>query len=83
LSSPNEIRAALAAGDFRRAALLFERHGAALCAALRAGRVDAAAIEEARSLLAEALAARAHLQNRLENLRAHTYVAGAYSAATR
>jgi hypothetical protein len=82
MSLPNEIRAALAAGDFRGAALLFERHSAAVCAALQAGRVEAAAMEELRSLLAEALAARAHLRNRLENLRAHTYAAGAYCAAT-
>ena len=81
MSTPKEIRAALAAGDFRRATQLFERHGAAVCAAFQAGRVDAAAIEEGRSLLAEALAARAHLQKRLDNLRAHTYVAGAYGGA--
>jgi hypothetical protein len=72
MSTPGAIRDALAREDFAAAAHFFERfvHGAA----------DPAALAEARSLLALALAARAHLQHRLDSLRSRRYVTHAYAS---
>lgn len=74
MSTPESIRAALAAENFGEAARLFDQFAQGPC--------DIAAVDEARNLLASALAARAHLKGRLDGLRARVYVAGAYSTVT-
>ncbi len=77
-SLPQQIRAALAAGDFVGAARRYEEHVFQLRVAVQARTCDAAAIEEARGLLLAAQAARDRLRDRLQDLQTRTYVAGAY-----
>jgi hypothetical protein len=77
-SLPQQIRAAISAGDFTRAARLFEEHVFHLRVAVQARTCDSAAIEEARGLLLEAQAARASLHVRLQTAQNRAYVAGAY-----
>jgi bacterioferritin-associated ferredoxin len=74
MSTPQQIREALAAGNFAEAARLFDQFAHGGC--------DGASLQEARILLASALAARAHVQARLDDLHARTYVAAAYSTIT-
>ena len=74
MSAPQQIREALAAGNFAEAVRLFDT--------FTHGECDAASVDQARSLLASALAARAHLQARLDGLHARTYVSAAYMGAT-
>ncbi len=78
MSLPQQIRRAIAAGDYARAARQFEEHVHSLRVAIRAGTCAAAAVEEARDLLMMAQAARAHLRDRLQTLHNRAYVAGAY-----
>jgi hypothetical protein len=74
MSNPVPIRDALAREDFAAAARLFQDFAR--------GAPDPEALAEARTLLALALAARAHLQSRLDSLRSRSYVAGAYASLT-
>jgi hypothetical protein len=74
MSAPGTIRDAIAREDFSDAARLFED--------FVRGATDPAALAEARTLLALAVGARAHLQHRLDSLRSRTFVARAYACLT-
>jgi hypothetical protein len=74
MSAAGPIREALAREDFTAAARLFEDFARSA--------PNEAAVAEARTLLALALAGRAHLQGRLDALRSRGYVARAYTCFT-
>jgi hypothetical protein len=74
MSASGPIRDALAREDFAAAARLFEDFAHSTH--------DAASLAEARTLLALALAVRAHLQDRLDAIRSRGYVARAYTCFT-
>ena len=82
MSRPDQIRAAVLAGDFPGAAELFEQHVRALCDSMQAGACDPAAFAECRELFDRcrqiALAFRAHTLDRLREIETRSYVAGAY-----
>lgn len=81
MSLPGDFRVAVAAGDFARAARLFGEHTRAICGAIEAGTCPPAAVEESRRLFESALAARAQLQLRLQELRNRTYVTDQYHSS--
>jgi hypothetical protein len=82
-SLPQQIRNAIAANDFTRAARQFEEHVYNLRVAIRAGTGTAAAIDEAHELLMMAQAARAHLRDRIRTIQSRAYIAGAYRHTAR
>ena len=79
---PQQVRAAISAGDFTHAARLFEEHVFRLRVAVQARTCDAAAIEEAGRLLLLAQAARTRLRERLQSAQSRAYVAGAYRSGS-
>jgi hypothetical protein len=82
MSLPDQIRDAVAACDYTRAARLFDEHARALRGAIEGGTCVAHTMEECRDLVAWArqmeLAHRSHIEDRLQELGSRKYVAEAY-----
>jgi len=82
MTPPDDIRDAVTAGDFPRAARAFEERVRVASVRLRAGEEGRAALEETRAVLdwcrLMALAWRNHVADRLRSLEAQAYVAREY-----
>jgi hypothetical protein len=73
-----EFREALAVADFDRAARVFAQYVDAVSAGIEAATATAADLEEAGRMLELALAARAQLQLKLQELQDRAYVSSRY-----
>jgi hypothetical protein len=84
MTTAEQIRDFVAAGDFSRAAREFDGYAAAIHAAIRNGTCTPAVLREAGELVRWSremtLAARAHLEDDVRELRARVYVRGVYRA---
>jgi hypothetical protein len=74
----SEFREALVVADFGRAARLFERYAHEVSTGIEAATAAPADLEGAGRMLELALAARAQLQRRLQELRDRAYVSARY-----
>ena len=87
MTRPEQIRQRVAANDFVGAARLYEDHVLVIRAALTAGEIDPAAIEECRELLEwsrkMAIAFRAQTMDRLQEIQSRQYAAIAYETKDR
>jgi hypothetical protein len=82
MSLPERIRESAAAGDYGRAARLFEEYVGGLCATIRGGSCARSQVEDCRLLLdwcrVIMLAGRAQAGERLREVGTREFVAGAY-----
>jgi len=79
-----QIRESIASGDFPRASRQFDEYARVLAASIESGACTAEAMEEVGHLVRWSrqmvLAARAHLEDQLQDLRTRTYISGIYRA---
>jgi hypothetical protein len=78
MSLVSEFQDALAVADFARAARLFEWYAYTVSASIENATATPADLEEGGRMLELALAARAQLQRRLQELRDRAYVNACY-----
>jgi hypothetical protein len=84
MSTPiDQIRAAVAGGDYAAARRLFENYAEALRQRALSGKLDAASLQEVFELIdwtkQTALVHRSHLEARIQSLRERVYISRAYA----
>ena len=84
MSTPiDQIRAAVAGGDYAAARRLFENYAEALHQRALSGKLDAASLQEISELIdwtkQTALVHRSHCEARIQELRREAYVTSAYA----
>jgi hypothetical protein len=84
MTLPEQIRRAVAGGDFAGASRLFDEYARGVRDSIERGSCTEEAMRETCELVRwtrqTALAARAHLQDQLQDLRTRIYISGVYRA---